>query len=379
MKLVSFVVMLGVLSSLLSPFWSVETIEPHNTDSAEMKTSSLGYVFEAVSDADYHAEEEGRVIYGNYSDFDSSLLYTLVHDESKICIFYDLDLSDNLNDSHEIMRNNAVVYYYKNNIPYVHSYRSNATEVQSLINDINNYVNEVLSEMDDEDVSISTPKNFLKLSPYTTGTEDFEVLYAGSFREDEKPYGYIHCDYVVRKYGANDVNSLYLVESNISFTPGKIANGLGDTDYADWYNSSGYIKIKAMRASNQVDYNQVGYGGTPVFKDAYHVNIPGTVSNNPSISYAYSKNYQIQEPALSAQKDPSDVDKYTWLYTYSDPRNEANHLQFGYMFEMNNSGHDWLDGDLALRFEYRMTVDNNGWWIFNETNTFSGYTYHNYY
>ena len=199
-------------------------------------------------------------------------------------------------------------------------------------------------------------------------TEIFEVLYTGSFREEKKPYGYIDCDYVVTKYRANDVKSIYSVEANIYFTPGKIANSLGSTSYGDWYNSSGYIKIKAMRASNDVGYSQTRYGGTPVFKDAYH-----------NSCYTYSNNYQIQKPELSAKKESADADEYMWIYTYSHPKNETNHLQCVYIFEMNNSGHDLLEGDLALRLEYQMTVNNNGWWIFNETNTFGGYTYHNYY
>ena len=197
--------------------------------------------------------------------------------------------------------------------------------------------------------------------------EAFEALYTGSFREEKKPYGYIDCDYVIKKHRANDVSSIYLVEANISFTPGKIAQDLGDTDYGDWYNSSGYIKIKAMRASNEVGYSQVRYGGTPVFKDAY-----------PNSSYTYSNSYQIQRFALSAKKAP-DANEYTLVYTYFYPQKETNRLQVSYMFEMNNSGHNLREGDLALRIEYQMTVGNNGWWLLNKANTFSGYAYYNYY
>ena len=335
-------------------------------------------------------------------DFDPSLLYSLIHSDNNICIFYDLDLSDNITNNHEIMRNNAVIYYYKNNIPYVHSYISNSSNVEALMVDINNYVNEIISEIDNENNFAPTPRAFLQLSPYTSGSEVFEALYAGSFREEAKPYGYIDCNYVVRKYRANDTSSLYLVEAHFYFTPGKIARSLGDTTYADWYNLSGFAKIKAKRASNEVGINQVRYGGTPVFKDAYPINSPGVVSINSTytaglnlgysfvngfstdntsnnVSYTYNKSYQGPNPALSAQKDPNDTEKFTWLYTYESPSNETNHLKVGYMFEMNNYNHHLLEGDLALEFEYQMTVDNNGFWIFNEKYTFGNYTFHNYY
>lgn len=49
-----------------------------------------------------------------------------------------------------------------------------------------------------------------------------------------------------------------------------------------------------------------------------------------NISYGYSKTYQGPEPALSAQKDPMDVEKFTWLYTYTDPKNETDHLLVDY-------------------------------------------------
>ena len=410
MKVASILVILSILFSFFTSHDSIRNREKQSTGYLNVKTVSPECAFEATDDDNYHTEKDGYVIYGNYTEFDSSLLYSLTHEKNKICIFYDLDLSDNANDKHEIMRNNAVIYYYKNNIPYVHSYKSNSTEAQSLINDINIYVNEVLSEMNGEDNIVTTKTDFLRYSPYTTGNEIFEVLYVGSFREEEKPYGYIDCNYTVRKYRANDVSSLYLVEARVFFTPGSVAHELGGTDYENWKNLSGFVKLKALRASNEVGINQVRYGGTPVYKDAYPVNTPRNITIassysqginlgvsgtfgfsfedivnggiegdlNENVAYAYSKAYQNTEPALSAQKDPDDVEKFTWLYTYSSPKGETNNFQLGYMFEMNNSGHDLLEGDLALQFEYQMTVDKLIVFIHTKQ-SFSGSAYHNYY
>ena len=409
MKFISFIMALTIICSVLSSSDYVNAYEVINNTTNNDSNLLSEYAFEAVSDENYHVEEANYVIYGNYTDFDSSLLHSLINNENNICIFYDLDLSNNVSDNLEILRNNVVIYYYSNGIPYVHSYTSNETNTQLLMNDITSYVNEIFSKKLHNDTSVSTPDSFLRFSPYTTGSETFEPIYAGSFRETSKPAGYIDCDFVVRKYRANDISSLYLIEAEVSFVPGQIARDMGDWTYASWYNNAGYIKIKATEATNEVGYGQVRHGGTPVFKDAYPVNNPGTISINSSysaginlgtstnlgfsttganvgggtsssldISYSYSKTYTNQEPALSAQKDSSDMEKYTWLYSYTDSRNEANNLQVGYMFEMNNSGHDLLEGDLAVRFEYQMTV-GNGWQIFEQFQTFNGSKFYNYY
>lgn len=411
MKISAFLIIFSILSSLFTPFESIyQNYQKQGVRSIITKASSPEYVFNAISEDNYHTEHGNYIVYGNYLDFDSSLLYSLTHDKSKVCIFYDLDISDNISNHHEIMRNNAVVYYYKENVPYIHSYVSNSTDTQ-LLDDINNYVNEVLSKMNDEDCLINTQSDFLRFSPYTTGNEVFEILHAGSFRYEEKPYGYIDCNYNVRKYRANDVSSLYLVEARIFFTPGKIAHDLGNSEYGNWHNLSGFVKLKALRASNEVGINQVRYGGTPVYKDAYPVNTPGNITiassysqginlgvsgtvgfsfedivnggiggnSSGNIVYAYNKTYQTTEPALSAQKDPDDVEKFTWVYNYSDPKGETNNFQLGYMFEMNNSGHDLLEGDLALQFEYQMTVNKTILFFYNERKTFSGSSFHNHY
>lgn len=364
------------------------------------------YTFSANTNSNYHIIEGNYIIYGNYNDFSSELYHSSIQDKDKICIFYDLNLSDNVNTNLEILRNNVVVHYYKNDIPCINSYISNSTDTQSLIEDVDNYVNEIILEINEES---NSPLRSFDYQVINSDGGTFEPLYSGSFRKDEQPYGYIDCDYVIRKYRANDISSLYLVESHISFTPGKIANGLGYANYDDWLNSSGYIKIKAIPATHEVGYGQIRYGGTPVFKDAYPVNSPSIVtiassysgginlgyststgfslydinieggsSTGANISYSYNKAYQLQDPALSAQKDPSDTEKYTWIYTYEDPKNETNHLQLGYMYEMNNEGHDLFEGNIALRFDYQMTVFDDGWWFFDDTYTFKGHFYCNF-
>ncbi len=355
MRLVSFALVLCILCSLLGSCCSVFTIEPKDSNITHNE-SSPDYVFNATNTVDHHLETDNIIIYGNYKNFDSSLLYSLIQDKDKICIFYDLDLSDNVNDSLEIMRNNAVVYYYKNDIPHIHSYVSSSSDSKSLIPDVNNYVNNILSEIGNELDSVNT-KALANCELYTSGNEDFVGIRQGSFREEEKPYGYIECDYVIKKHKADDV-SLYVVEARFFFTPGKVANDLGDDSYDNWFNSSGYAKIKAKRVDNEVIFNR----SAPVFKDAYPVN----------------QAFHNSKAALSAQKDPMDVEKYTWLYTYEHPEAETYNQIVGYIFEMSTPSDDSPEYNISLEFEYRMTVENNRR-IFKKSKIFSGHTFHNYY
>lgn len=379
MKLVSFVIILSILCSLFSFHCSALAMELDDSIILNKSDSSFDYSFHAEYTPNYHieeiVEENNIVIYGNYTDFDSSLLYSLTHSKDKICIFYDLDLTDNLSNSHEIMCNNAVIYYYKDDVPHIHSYISNSAEAQELIEDINSYVNEVLLEINDESDRSDISTAFSQYSMYTSGDESFITIHRGSFRKEEKPYGYIDCDYVVQKCVSSDVKNLYITQATFSFTPGKMAKDSGNTGYGNWYNSTGYVKVKASAAEGEVGTDQVLNGGTAVFKDAYPITSP----QNPPITSSSYRPYQLPTYLLSAQKDSKDTEKYTWLYTCTYPQSDAYRLNVGYMFEMNNSGHDLLEGDVALRFEYQMTVyKKNIWGNFKQSHTFSGSTFRNH-
>ncbi len=122
------------------------------------------------------------------------------------------------------------------------------------------------------------------------------------------------------------------MEGKVSFVPGQIAQDLGDNSYDDYVN----------------------------------------------INYGYSKTYTKTNPALSAQKDPIEKEKYTWMYKYDEFENETYHLNIGYMFEMNNFNHDLFEGDLALIFDYEFTVKENHFW-FPKTRAITSKRYIGYY
>lgn len=367
-------------------------------------TSQQEYAFDVVEDLNYQHTVGKYVINGNYSSYDHSTIKSLVANRDKVYIFYDLDLSDNINANLEILRNHAVIYYYHNGVQNINSYQSNATNSTQRARDISDYVNEKLAT-----ISTLTSGSNDEISTMSVDTSLFVTLYSGSNREEGKPYGYIDCDYTVKKYRANTATSLYLIESRVSYVPGKVANNLGRSGYSNiWLNSVGVVKIRAYRASKDVGY-LVRYGGVPVYKDAYPVNEPATISISSTysgnldlgysfsngfsldnisaesnknvglnIGYAYNKVITRQEPALTAQLDPNDAQKFTWVFQYKEAANETNYLTTGYLFEMNNQNHDLFEGDLAFEFEYSMTVSNGSWWIFEAKKQFSGWSYHDY-
>ncbi len=231
----------------------------------------------------------------------------------------------------------------------------------------------------------------LELNVDTRSESLFDLLYTGSFREMKVPYGYIDVFYNVKKYRTNDVSSLYILETNISFVPGKIAKLNGDNRFNNWNNLSGYLHVEAKQSENEIGPDTIRRGGVPKYKDAYPVNVPGviTISSTYSIGvnlgysftngfsldnitaenttnlglnigYSYNKSYTKAEPSLSTQNGSNNINQYQWYYEYVDKKCETNHINTGYVFEMNNYNHDLLEGDVSLLFNYKMKVKDDG-------------------
>ncbi len=351
--------------------------------------------FDVTSSLSYYYEDENTVVFGNYNDIDKSLIDYYISIDKNVFI-YDYYLGDNLNDN--IASTNSAVLYSNHNMKQV-----DVLNLQTA--DFADFKTEVIAFYLEK---LSTSLNSVRLSGIDESV--FQPLYQGSFRESKAPYGYIDVLYTVKKYRSSTTSSLYLVESKASFIPGKMAKDNGDNNYGDWYNKSGYIHVEAKQAVNEIDQATIRKGGIPKLKDAYPENSPGmiTVSSTYSIgatlgysftngfsldnitmeqnremglniSYAYTKAYTNQEPALSTQISSTNLNEYQWTYNYVDERNETNHINTGYLFEMNNYNHDLFEGDLSLEYNYKMTVTDNGWWIFKTTKEFTGQKFIGYY
>lgn len=151
--------------------------------------------------------------------------------------------------------------------------------------------------------------------------------------------------------------------------------------YKDAYpvNQPGTITISSSYSKNLTFGRSTSIGFS--FGDGLSVEEGGSVSQ--SIAYSYSKSYTTTEPALTAQKDPDNQNKYSWLYIYNTRRRETNHLDTGYIFEMNNKNHDLLEGDVAIVIDYSFTIYKLNWsfgpFVNSHTETISGSELLNYY
>jgi hypothetical protein len=351
--------------------------------------------FEITESLNYYYEDENTVVFGNYNDIDKLTIdyYILLN---KNVFIYDYYLDDNLNNN--LASTNSAVLYSNHDMKQV-----DILNLQSI--DFTDFETEVMAFYYEK---IMVSSNDIESKSIDTSV--FQPFYQGSFRELKAPYGYVDVIYTVKKYRSSSTSSLYLVESKVSFTPGKMARDNGDNNYGNWYNKSGYFHVEAQQAVNEIDQATIRKGGTPKLKDAYPENSPGmiTVSSTYSIgatlgysftngfsldnitmeqnremglniSYGYTKAYSNQEPALSTQISSSNLNVYQWTYTYVDERNETNHINTGYLFEMNNYNHNLFEGDLSLKYNYKMTVIDDGWWIFKETESFTGQKLIGYY
>lgn len=342
----------------------------------------------------YFFKSSNLVVYGNHDNLQKNQINKYINEGNNVLI-YDYYLDDNFGTN--IFDLNSAVFYSNINGKRVDIINADCPNFNDFKNTIMEFYNEKSSLK-------------LELISRTIDNNLFQPLYSGSFREVKKPYGYIDVIYTVKKYRANDVSSLYLVESKASFTPGKMAKDNGDKTYGNWYNNSGYFHVQGLQAVNELNQATIRTGGIPKFKDAYPENSPGTITVSSSysigttlgysftngfsldnitiskesslglnISYGYDKSYTTSEPALSTQRSSIDSSIYQWTYTYNTSRNETNHLNTGYLFEMNNENHDLFEGDLSLTYAYKMTVKDKGWWVFEKTKSFDGTKYLGYY
>lgn len=286
------------------------------------------------------------------------------------------------NDEKEV----AKLYYYKNNVFHNDTLSTYSTDENEIKKEIDEFYNERMQYIKEEKNTIltETPDNSL-----------FSVVTNGTKRVIAKPYGYMDHHYVVKKYRANNVSSLYIVETESDFVPGVVPYRNNDTSYdKDMRNYSGYIHLVANQAKEELDQSSIRYGGVPHIKDAWPLNSPGMITITSSftmglslgysfkngfsldnisaenqynvganIGYGYSKQYTIQEPRLSTQHDSNNYNKYQWSYQYEDSKNGDTtfHLSTRYMFEMNNSGHSLIgEGQFGLEYRFRLQVKKIG-------------------
>lgn len=265
-------------------------------------------------------------------------------------------------------------YLKENPDKYVIEYSKN-NGTFSIFNILDQSLNENTIFINNEDDFEAESKSYFeivksKIRLSSIESDYMNIISSKSFRVYKKPYGYIDIDLDLLKYKFTKTTSLYILDTHASYVCGKMAKLNGDSSYEEYVkniNYLDYLKIGVYQCVDEVGYEELRYGGTPILKDYYPLNKPSTVTISSTYSIglnfgksttigfegevlnaseeysgqvelmaSYSKTYTTTNPALSSQKDSEDTKKIQWSYIYNTQTYLTNHVQCGYIFEMNN-------------------------------------------
>lgn len=360
-----------------------EPIEEENGGNLYKIQANRVVNFNLVDKSDFYSVSKEIAVKGNYTNVDMCEVKQMLG-VSRVVVLYDMDLKDNVDEKSVTTSSNASVFYYNGKVIVSHTFKSATTNRKQLKQEIDDFVNSKLA----------TVNVYSTTDTQSTDSQYFQVLYSGSHRDTHKAYGDVCYEFEVLKYRANDVSSLYLVEVQTYFIPGVISNNTDTIGLKKYNLKAGYIHIGASRSAHKLDDSKTIYGGKPVLKDVYPA-IPnltvitssysdqtilgysfsnGFSVDEKSIVRAFDKAYTATEPRLSTQYNAENREMFEWYFAYSESKAESNHLRTGYLFEMNNSGHDLSEGDLALNIDYSISVKYPYWF----TRSFAGSMYYNW-
>lgn len=375
-------------------FFSFLTMSIFNYDSYASNEKFSGLNFQISDEISYFFEDDNFVVIGNDFNIDNNNLNEIKDNiNEKNLVIYFINKNNN-NQILDFNDTNAIIYF-KNKEGKI---EKTSLEVDS--NDENKIKKEILDFIFDFSLYIQSTiydtHNKVELDMvYSTNNTygHFETIYYSSYpdrRIVNPEYGYIVISYTVSKYRANITSSLWLIQTKVSFVPGGVARSNGDSTFKDYKNKAGYLHLEAIQPVEEISQEYKFKGGIPYLKDAFPVNQPGIVSINSSfnigltlgysftdgfstsgqtssiggsyganIGFGYSKSYQNSEPLLSAQQAPYDFNTFQWNYTYDSKRDGqklTNHLNTGYIFEQNNSGHYLGENDIAFKYDLELEM-----------------------
>ena len=108
--------------------------------------SNLEIPFEISTIKNFSFQQDNIMIEGNYTSFDEKSFEERKSNINGFNVYYDMYLDDNVSQSHDVLRNNVTIYYYKNNKLSVNSFKSNETNLDVLFESIESYVNSHYNE-----------------------------------------------------------------------------------------------------------------------------------------------------------------------------------------------------------------------------------------
>lgn len=328
------------------------------------KTNQTQSIFK--EDKNFFYEKDNLLVLGNQDE----LVLDLALNSNKSILIYDLNKT--LDEEHNMIYKNVL-----ENKTYYLSTTSSTNDEK--LDEFKEYFGDVYQ----------TPKRRVKKAA-SSSESIFKTVKTKSFRQYNKPYGYFNYDFTLKRYDFSDLSSLYLVTVKQGLVSGYVANHLDLKGYNDYYFHDAYTKISAIQSKTEVGYGDIRYGGVPVYKDAYPVNSPksvtltssytvssttgasatigasmadglyveGTVYGELTLTEQFTKQYGDTNPSLSTQLT-STKNKYSWYYRYSTHMNESNNQNLGYLFEMNNrqDGRD-VKNDVIIKITGKMVMSS---------------------
>lgn len=245
---------------------------------------------------------------------------------------------------------------------------------------------------------ISTTNIFKQSVEFDSG---IEPIGSQTIKVLEEPYGYMYFDLTASKYKFSEKASLYFLENNFMFVPGKLARKNGHTEYENYKRykySEEFVSMEAMQGEAEMGYDDIIYTGSPVLKDYYPTNSPRTItisssydegwtigtsgsagfdsdgpsfevgaSEDSSYTFSYSKSYTQEDPSLTCSVAPRNNDLVEWRFLFREIIEEDGvddpYLYFshngllGYIFETNNFDEDRNcenEFDLVLNYEFEL-------------------------
>jgi len=300
---------------------------------------------------EYFFENEELVVLGNLDNIN----YDEYLSKNKEVLIYDV--------KDRILNGYSFVYKNPNFSDKVYFYKSSTAEKDKELSEISTYYNSLQKDF----ANINVPKR-ATASSYNDNLKVFSRFRSYSIRENKAPYGYFDYDIGVYILELNNTSSLYFIKLNHSFVCGQMAKKIGGTNYEN-YIHRGYnqISLRVFQREFEYNYDDIFYGGIPVFQDYYPVSQPKEVTITSSytsgltigfssmlgfslseglskslglnlggsFALTYSKSYTTTNPYLVSQKGNKD-NEVVWRYEYVYNTDETNNQEVGYFFEMNN-------------------------------------------
>lgn len=299
----------------------------------------------------FNFENKDIIVRGNISNLNSDTFAT--HDLKKDLLVFNKESK---------IDGQYFAYFYDFESKQVHYLETNSSDYKNLYSDLKTFYEEFNTTNNSENNIVVASEN--------SSTSNFKTILTNSFTKIAKPYGRITYNYTLSEYEFSKESSLYFLQVRQQFVCGVTCIANDEIGYEEYYNGDGYTHVSSYQKVYDMGYNDVVFSGIPVFKDAYPVPKPISVtitstysagvtigkstevgfstkegfnashehSSELDLDFTYSKTYTQDVPYLSSQNG-EDLNEYQWNFKYNSKdtnnRDVTNFMNLGYIFECN--------------------------------------------